>query len=322
MRARRARPLWAACLALAVLTSACSSPRPTPPTPSSQPPPRLRVLVASFQLGAPVQREVALIARDTIYLLGGLGPLGQSLDTVSTLNPATGKERQVGTVSQAFHDAAGAVIGGRLVIFGGGSGESSDLIQAFDLATHRTTIIARLPRPLSDLAATVSGSAVYVVGGFNGRVAQSTIYSTTDGVAFRTAGKLPVGLRYPAVATAGGQIVIAGGVSTPGGAVSTVYVFDPADGTVSTLGKLPVRIGHAMAFTIGSTVYVAGGLNASGGVERRVFAIDVVARTITPQASLPLAVSDGSVVSDGETAWLVGGWRGQPLTQVLKATLA
>ncbi len=159
------------------------------------------------------------------------------------------------------------------------------------------------------------------MGGFNGHVPQSTIYSTTDGVAFRTAGKLPVGLRYPAVASAGGQIVIAGGVSSRG-PVSTVYVFDPADGTVSTLGTLPIRIGHAMAFTLGTTVYVAGGLNASGGAERRVFAIDVVDRTITPQALLPFAVSDGAVVSDGTTAWIVGGLRGQPLSQVLKATLA
>ena len=161
------------------------------------------MVVASIQLGSAVQREVALLTRDTIYLVGGLSTLGRSLDTVSTLNPATGKQRFVGTVSDAFHDAAGAVIGGHLVIFGGGSGESSDLIQAFDLASHKTTVIARLPRPLSDLAAAVSGSAVYLVGGFNGHVPQKTIYSTTDGVAFRTAGKLPVGLRYAAVASAG-----------------------------------------------------------------------------------------------------------------------
>ena len=40
---------------------------------------------------------------DTIYLVGGLSSLGRSLDTVSTLNPATGKQRFVGTVSDAFH---------------------------------------------------------------------------------------------------------------------------------------------------------------------------------------------------------------------------
>jgi hypothetical protein len=67
---------------------------------------------------------------------------------------------------------------------------------------------------------------------------------------------------------------------------------------------------------------VGGGISASGGVERRVFAIDVVDRTITQQAPLPFAVSDAAVVSDGTTAWIVGGWRGQSLTQVLKATLA
>ena len=103
--------------------------------------------------------------------------------------------------------------------------------------------------------------------------------------------------------------MIAGGVG-PAGAVSTVYVFDPADGTVSTLGTLPARIGHAVAFTLGTTVYVGGGINANGGVERRVFAIDVVDRTITQQAPLPFAVSDAAVVSDGTTAWIVGGWRG------------
>ena len=52
---------------------------------------------------------------------------------------------------------------------------------------------------------------VYLVGGWDGTASSRTIYVTTDGIQFRTAGQLPAGIRYPAVAAVGDSIVVAGG---------------------------------------------------------------------------------------------------------------
>jgi N-acetylneuraminic acid mutarotase len=292
------------------------------PSPSPSPGGRLRfhVALARFELASPRQREVAVLANDTIYLAGGLNALERSVNTVSTLNPVSGEQQKVGQMPQAFHDAAGAVMRGRLFVFGGGSGESSDLVQAFDFASGRASVVGHLPKALSDVSAAPSGSAVYLVGGFDGHAPQPVIYSTLDGIAFRIAGRLPVGLRYAAVASLGGQLVIAGGVSSRG-PVSTVYLFDPADGKVSVLGELPERVGHATAFAIGGIIFVAGGLDASGRAQKRVFAIDLQGRTISVEQPLQAAVSDAPAVSDGTHAWIVGGWRGKALTQVLRVSV-
>jgi N-acetylneuraminic acid mutarotase len=265
-----------------------------------------------------VEREIAVLANDTIYLAGGLDSAGQSASGVFTLNPATGALASVGSLPHAFHDAAAAVLGGRLFVFGGGAGEGSDVVQAFDLQSHRARLTGRLPKVLSDLSSASVGSTVYLVGGYDGFSPQSAIYATTDGVRFRVAARLPQGLRYAAAASVGPDVVVAGGM-TGSGPVSSVYLFDSATGRVSLLGRMPTSLGHAMAFVIGGTVYVAGGQDRQGRAVRQVVAVDVVARTVTRLAPLPVPLSDSASVSDSRVAWLIGGWRGHAVAQVLTA---
>src|SRR5205823_5236592 len=150
----------------------------------------------------------------------------------------TGRTTSVGSVPKAFHDAAAAEIGHRLVIFGGGASTGTDAVQAYDPTTARSSVIGHLPLPLSDLAAAQVGRTVYLFGGYDGRFFQPTIYATEDGVHFRTAGRLPVGLRYPAVAATDGRIVIAGGVGLAG-PTRSVYSFEPSTGKVRDVGSLP-----------------------------------------------------------------------------------
>jgi N-acetylneuraminic acid mutarotase len=279
------------------------------------------VAPAGFSLSSPVERAVAVLAGDTIFVVGGLNSIGQSVNGVFTLNPATGDLSAVGTMPQAFHDAAGAVIGSRLFVFGGGRGESSDTVQVFDLQSHRSRVSGRLPKPLSDLSSAVVGSTVYLIGGYDGANPQATIYSTSDGARFPSAGRLPLGLRYAAVASIGGKIVVAGGVSTAG-PVSSVYVFDPATGLVALVGRLPVPVGHATAFALAGRIFVAGGRDARGRAVRQVVAIDLSSRAIALLSPLAAGVSDAAIASDGRRAWLIGGWRGQALAQVLTVRLA
>jgi hypothetical protein len=267
-------------------------------------------------LPAPVQRATAVWSNGTIYVAGGLSASGQSVNGVFALDPKTGTINSVGSVPDPFHDAAGAVLGGRFLVFGGGSTASTDVVQAFDPSTRKGSVAGHLPSPLSDLSAATVGGAVFLVGGYDGSSPQDAIYSTTDGVRFSRAGTLPTGLRYAAVAASGTDLVIAGGESASG-PVSTVYVFDTNTGKTSTLGTLPSAIGHAAAVSLGGRVYIIGGLDAAGHAVASVYQVDPAAGTITRLPDLATPVSDAAVAASTTDAWLVGGWNGRALAQVL-----
>jgi hypothetical protein len=324
----RLRSSWLACLlAMGVVAASCTGggPRPAPPPATDQSPggtvaPKLQISVAPFQLTAPVERAVAVTWHGKLYVAGGLDSHGVSTDGVLSVDPSTGRVKQVGRLPQPFHDAAAAVLGDRLLVFGGGSVQGTDIVQAFDLLTGKGSVVGHLPVALSDLSAAVVGTTAYLVGGFDGSIPRREIYSTSDGVSFSLAGTLPAGLRYAAVAPSGSGVVIAGGVSKDG-PVSTVSEFDPAAGAISTIGHLPSRVGHAAALALGSFVYILGGRDAGGRAEGNVWRVDPGARKVRAQPSLTAPVSDPASVSDGASGWLLGGWRAAPVADVLHATI-
>ena len=98
---------------------------------------------------------------------------------VFSLETRTGHLANLGSTQNVF-DAAGAMIGGRLVVFGGGSSAGTDIVQAFDLATGTSSAIGHLPLALSDLSSAVVGNTVYLVGGYDGITPRAEIYATTD----------------------------------------------------------------------------------------------------------------------------------------------
>jgi hypothetical protein len=269
-------------------------------------------------LPAPVQRAVAVSTQGRVLIAGGLDASQVSTNGVFSLNPRTGRLASLGTLPLAFHDGAGAVIGGRLFIFGGGSASSTDTVQSFDLRTHRGRIAGHLPRALSDLVSARIGSRVFLVGGYDGSTAQSSIYATSDGLHFRLVASLPVGLRYPAVGVVGGQLIVAGG-QTQTGLSASVYAVNPTTGATRFIGVLPSPVAQAAAVVEGQTVFVVGGRTDAGVATRGVTAVDVPARTIRPSAALPAPVADTAVAQLGTTWYLVGGWRGANVAQVLAA---
>ena len=273
--------------------------RNTSPQPATAPAP-FSVRAAPYRLPAPVEREVAVAAGGAALLAGGLDSAQQSTNGVFRMNPDSGKLVQLGSVPQPFHDAAGAVLGTRLLIFGGGAAQSSSSVQAFDLRGHRGSIVAQLPRALSDLAAATVGRTVYLVGGYDGHTPRAEIYSTTDGVHYALAGRVPVGVRYPAVAAVGRTLVIAGGI-TAGGPTSSVYAFDTASRRTQLLARLPAPLAHASAVAFAGSAYLLGGIGASG-----ITRVDVAARRLTRVAGR-VAVSDAATITIGKRGLLIGG---------------
>ena len=284
----------------------------------AQPRAQLDVNPAPFRLPAPVERAVAVAWRSQILIAGGLDAAGRSAAGVFALDPAGGRLRLLGALPLAFHDGAGALIGGRLYVFGGGVTTSSDAVQAFDPRTGRGGLVGRLPRPLSDLAAAQLGGTTYLVGGFDGSRPRPEILATRDGRRFMLAARLPVGLRYPAVTVASGTLLIAGG-QTATGLSAAVYAFDPATRRVRLLTSRTAPVAHAAALAAGHTLYVLGGADAAGATTGSIGAVDLetrasrrLARSIRPRADAAGAQLDG-------TTFLIGGRRqGQPLATVLE----
>ncbi len=288
-----------------------------PASASPAPPSALELVPAGYRLSAPVERAVALEAGGTVYIAGGLTASGASVSGVFAMDPATGAIHKVGDMAQPFHDAAGALVGGSLVVFGGGTGQSSDAVQTFDLHTHRARILGRLPSPLSDLAAATIGDTVYLVGGWDGTALSSSVWATSDGRSFRRVGRLPVGLRYPAVAASGSVLVIAGGLLADGLDSRAVFAFDTTTGKTTSIAKLPTPFAHAMAFPGGGSVYVAGGEDAAGNTLASVYAVDPAGRAFERAHALPQPVSDAAVALTADGAMLIGGSRGGAVTDVV-----
>ena len=289
----------------------CQAPRCLAPAPR-----QTLAISTPYRLPAPVEREVAAADGSSVVIAGGLAADSSSTSGVFRLDPATGSLTRLGALPQPFHDAAGAIFGRTLFVFGGGSAVSTSTVQSFDLATGRGQVTGSLPHPLSDLVAARVENAVYLVGGFDGRAARREIYRTSDGRGFTVAGHLPVGLRYPAVASLDGELVIAGG-ATQRGTSDAVYVFDPASGRLRLLGHLPTPVAHAAAVTSSGLVYVIGGVDSTGGVVGSTTEIDPRTRHIL-RVPGGLAVRDAGVVPLGASTLLVGGASGVGTTAAVR----
>jgi outer membrane protein assembly factor BamB len=267
-------------------------------------------------LPAPVQDPAVTVLGGRVYAFGGLDAAQQSIDSVTTFAGASAGSG--GRLPVAIHDAAAASVGGRLYVFGGGQLQSYAGIGAFDPTTGTTRVVTSLPTPLSDLAAATIGSTAYLVGGYTGAVFSDRIVAFSGGRA-RTVGRLPVGLRYAAVAPLGGAVLIAGGRTTSGPSAA-VYRFDPAGGRVTRIGTLPHPVMHASAGVLGGVMEVVGGIGSSGPT-RDVVSVTAQGKT-SVAARLPQPLSDAGVATLPGALLVVGGaGAGGPVASVLRISL-
>lgn len=267
--------------------------------------------LASWSLPGAVSRAVVLDQAGRILVLGGLETGDTSSGTVMELYPLSGTTVVAGSLAQPVHDAAGAMLEGRALVFGGGSYTSVATVQAWTSAG--ATVVGSLPTSRSDLAAAVVGRTAYILGGFDGSHLQGAILATGDGTHFRVVGALAVPVRYPAVAVdRSGRIWVAGGElgasesEDVAGATNDIQRFDPATGASSVVGHLPEALAHGAGLFLNDQVLVAGG-RTSNGPSAKIWSIDPESAAVSLAGVLPGPRSDaGSIVVDG-SAYLVGG---------------
>jgi len=269
---------------------------------------------------------VALPVGGQLIVLGGLGPGDTTTPAVIRIDPATGATTTLGSLIDPVHDAAGAVLGGRAVVFGGGASTVTATVQAFAQPPSpggMTMRVGALPAPRADLAAGTVDGHTLIVGGYDGTAFETDVLETTDGTNFTRLAGLPQPVRYPAVAAVGHVLYVIGGELPGSGADATdVQAIDPTTGSVRIVGQLPIGVSHAAAAAIGGKLYLFGG-RSGGSVSDAVSVLDPSTWAETTVASLPVAASDMAVNTVGGATYLMGGEdnAGHPMASVAVADL-
>ena len=284
-----------------------------------------------WQLAAPLSREVAVpgAAGGSVSVLGGLTTGSSTTASVVNFAVPVGTPTAAGALANATHDAAGTILGGRVLVFGGGVLNSFTTVQAYPMtaagASATGVVVGQLPQPRSDADAVTIGRTAYVVGGYDGTAADPQVLSTTNGSSFHSVGSLPVPVRYPAVAALGRMIYVFGGQQVGGaaGAVNVIQRIDTTSGKIQVVGHLPQALLGAAAVTLGGVVYLAGGStgpSAAGGI----YAFDPLKGQVLVAGHLISPLSNAAVATVAGTAWLVGGESGTTPTaavQMLKPNI-
>jgi len=304
---------------LSVIVAACGAAtgpvaRPPRPHPAASAPqlPAAESGALPWSLAAPLSRAVLLPGPGAgrLTILGGLTAGGSSVAGVYTLNTGSGALTYQGSLTGPLHDASGAVLGGRYVVFGGGSGASTAGVQSLPATLGAATLGGTLPQSRSDSATVVVGGTAYLVGGYDGANFDATVLATTNGTTFTQVASLPVPVRYPAVAALGGKIYVFGGQTATGEPTATVQLIDPATHGARVVGTLPEPVTGASAATLEGVLYVMGGeSSATGGTAPNpaIWAFDPGSGRALVAGALRVPVSHASVATLGQRAWLVGG---------------
>ena len=320
--------------AVGLLTLSCSTPTASAPTRTQPSPRQSSTLVgappataagtatgaftssfAPFTLPAAVSRPTVYASGDGLLVVGGLTAADITTQSILLVDFASQTVRPAGRLPVPVHDAAGAVVRGRDLLFGGGSTAVSSAVQ--DVTPGTTPrLISHLPAPRADLVAISDGTAAYVLGGFDGQQGSATVLQTVDGTTFTVVGTVPVTVRYPAVAVSGGSIWLFGGEHA-GRQITDVQRIDLATGRGRVTGHLPRPLAHAGAFTLGGSIFVAGGRTGSS-VTDTVLRFNAADSGFTAVGHLPADRSDFGVAVVGGTAYLVGGESPKPVDTVIQ----
>ena len=255
-------------------------------------------------LPAVLSRASAVALPDGRLVVAGGLVSGSSTDQVlvgapSGLKPAL-------RLPTAGHDAAAALVGRSVYVFGGGQAVSTDTVVRVDPTARRAVVAAHLDEPLSDLGAGVIGSHVYLVGGYTGSRFASAVLRYDGAGRTSTVARLPAGLRYAGVAALGGTLYVAGGLTTAG-ETDAVLAVDPVTHTVRRAATLPHPIAYGALVALRGALYLIGGKSASGTPVSTVFRIDPAAGTVTIAGHLPGGLAEPAAVAHGGEIIVVGG---------------
>ncbi len=306
-------------VSLAMFASGCgfSSAGPTLRKAAPPPvPPTAALLPVSLPVG--VEGAVAVGMEGKVYLFGGLAGW-ESRKTIESFDPSTGALSQAGALPVPLHDAAAALVGKTIYIFGGGSsGGPEDGIYAYQAGSN-ASLVGHLPQPIADAAAVAYGGAVYLCGGYNGVSPNPVVYRFEPNTGKITvAGYLPEGRRYAATVLSGGNIYLFGGLGT-NGSRQEIYAFSLRRDVGKSAGTLPQPMQYAAAVTKDGRIYVVGG-TVGGKPVADIWRFRPGRKgtgSLVRVGRLPSSWADGGVASSGGDWYLFGG-KGLLSTKIIR----
>ena len=128
-------------------------------------------------------------------------------------------------------------------------------------------IVGALPTTRSDLSAVTVGERDYVLGGFDGTTTVPTVLSTSNGTTFHEFARMPVPVRYAAVASQGHVIYAFGGELADGSDTDAIQSIDTVTGRARVIGHVPHAFSHSSAVALGGRILILGG-RIAGARER------------------------------------------------------
>lgn len=261
--------------------------------------------MATWQLPTPLSREIALAAPGGgIELLGGLLNGDRSSGQVLRIALPAGQVRTDGTLAVAVHDSAGAVVQGRIFVYGGGATHEVASIQQA-VRGGVATVAGALPAPRSDLVAATTSTRIVLLGGYDGANTLADVLASEDGVHFTVASTLPMPVRYPAVVVRGHGILVYGG-DVNRHPIDVIQRVDLLTGKTTVVGHLAHPLSHEAAFTLGGAYWLVGGTTSGGSTSAAIYrSTDGVNFTATGR--LPGPRSDAAAVVVDGVGYLLGG---------------
>jgi hypothetical protein len=290
---------------------------PAQASPPSSPSPAWAVVHATTlptRLPTGLSRSVAIAVGSRINIYGGFASIGATTGEILAFDPAAAHVGAVGELAVPVHDAAGVVLDGAVMIFGGGSASPESVVQRVD-SNGVARAIGNLPAARADLGAVAIDSSAIVLGGGAFGVLAPEVLATEDGVQFRIVATLLSAVRYPAVAAAGGAILVIGGEGVSGETLD-IQRIDVATGEVEVIGHMPSPISHASAMVIGGRIFVVGGRSA-GIAQDAIWQVDAVTGASRLVARLPQPASDFALAVFGRVGYAIGGETDTPVDSIV-----
>jgi N-acetylneuraminic acid mutarotase len=278
------------------------------------------VSVQARRLPLAVSRAVAVPRGSDVTLAGGLNSAGTSTDAVYRLDPMTDRLTRTGQLAEPTHDAAGALLRGRLYVFGGGTTSSVATIQRV-VPQGRADVVGHLPTTRSDLAAVTVGGAAYVLGGYTGTKPAAQVLRTRDGRRLHAVSRLPVPVRYGAVVAVGHDVWVYGG-EYEGHPVDAIQRVDLDSGSARVVGHLGHALSDAAAWLLADHVVLAGGRLASGHVTGRILVFGAGGTHPVAERRLARPIADGAPVTVDGVGYLVGGEVTRPRAVIQRIELS
>ncbi len=256
-------------------------------------------------------------------VITGVGALGVgALSAGGEAAAATGGFSVTGALATARTHAVAAVLSGGDVLVAGGqnaAGTPLDSAELFDPTKGTWKTVPSLPLAVTDATATrLSDGDVLVAGGLTSGSSAATptdaaeLYDPTSN-SWKTTGQLPfASYDASAVRLGGGGVLYAGGLTATGaGAAATAQaaLYDPGNGTWTTVASLPTGVAGAAAAPLGDGgALVAGGVTGVGAAPTA--ATETFANgSWTTRAAMPTPASGAATVVLGDGRVLIAGGR-------------